>query len=430
MEGRILLEEVYISIIPPYRISKKTQPEVRLYIENPAELIINIVKNNTSVRSINFGLIEAGREVKIFPNIKGISGDITLEFLFKSYSSNNSIKRTVNYQIIDSQQNSTTLIDGCWVSLYHWSEDEGRWFNPDLKKLANEDWKEQIYAMNHIGIKGIVIQNVFDSDKYVEQHNMTVQTYNGKAYYPSKLYKERVPITADNPIEAILQAADEVGMSVLLGVGLYAWFDFSKESIEWHKEVTIELNKMYGHHQSLYGWYISEEMFGNFYYDYPAVPDEKYKDVVRFFKEYKSFVSQLTPTKPVALAPNNIKFHECSKEWKEVLPYIDILIPFAFARDPENMNIDQITEICKACDTHFWVDMEVFKYPLDNGLIPKEYDELIKEIRTYDKLEQIYGYQFTGLMNPPECKFNLGGEKAKVLYQEYGEYHKDVTGLK
>jgi hypothetical protein len=420
------MNQAYVTIIPAYRVSTKVQPEVRLFCCEKSELKLDIIKHGEVLRSFNYQLFEAGKEINIFPDLSGIVGDIILEFNFYQADGNIFEKKSRIYQIIDSQCNSTTLLDGCWVSLYHWSEDEARWFNKDLKKLTNEDWKEQIYAMDKAGIKGIVIQNVFDSDKYVHQHDMTALDYTGKAFYPSKLFEDRVPLTADDSIEAILSAADEVNMNVLLGVGLYAWFDFSDESLKWHKEVTKELYAFYGHHQSLYCWYISEEMFGSLYYDYPPVPDEKYKDIVKFFKEYKTFVQQLTPTKPVALAPNNIRFHEYEKEWKEILVNIDILIPFAFARDLDNLNIKEIAQICKSCGTHFWVDLEIFEFPLDNGLVPKTCEELIKEIRIYDDVEQIYGYQYTGIMNSPDNKFNLGGEKAKQLYKEYINYYKQI----
>ncbi len=416
------METTYVTIIPAYRISARMQPEVRLFSIQESSCRLNAMKDKEIIKNFIY-VLEAGKEQTVLPDFSGLVGDITLEFNFYKPDGEIIGERKLNYEIIDSQCNSTTLIDGCWVSLYHWSEDEARWFNPDLKKLTDKDWKEQVHAMNRIGIKGIVIQNVFESSHYVEQHDMTVKTYDGLAYYPSSIFTGRCGITAEDPIEAILSAADEDGMNVLLGVGLYAWFDFSEESLKWHKKVTQELYDLYGHHPSLYAWYISEEMFGSLYYDYPPVPDEKYIDIVKFFKEYNAFVKRLTPTKPVALAPNNIRFHEYEKEWKEILANIDILIPFAFARDPENMNIDQIAQICKSCNTHFWVDMEVFEYPFDQGLMPKSYGNLIKEIRTYDKLEQIYGYQFTGLMNPPESKFNLGGEKSKKLYSSYSKYY-------
>ncbi|MCR6722176.1 MAG: DUF4434 domain-containing protein [Chitinophagaceae bacterium] len=61
----------------------------------------------------------------------------------------------------------------------------------------------------------------------------------------------------------MLSAADEYGMHVWMGVGLFAWFDFSPASLEWHKIVAQELWDKYGHHPSFYGFYVSEEMGGS-----------------------------------------------------------------------------------------------------------------------------------------------------------------------
>lgn len=423
------MKQVYVTIIPAGRISVNAQPEVRIFSNEAARLALNIDQNSKIIRNFEYDISTKGQMMKILPSLSGIKGDIALDFNF--YDSDGKLieQKSYRYEIIDSPCNSTTLIDGCWVGLCHWSDDEGHWFNNDLKKLTNEDWKDQIYAMYNVGINGILIQNLFYNNEYVAQHDMTVENYRGQAFYPSELYKSRYPIAAEDPFEAILSAADECNMQVFAGVGLFAWFDYSPESLKWHIEVTKELNRLYGHHPSLYAWYMSEEMFGSLYYDYPPVENEKYKDVVNFFKEYRAFVNELTPTKPVALAPNNIRFHEFAKEWKEILANIDIVIPFAFARDLEHLNIDEIAEICKATGTHFYVDMEMFQCPFDDGLKPKTCGDLIKEIRIYDKIEQIFGYQFTGIMNPPESKFNLGGESAKKLYKEYSDYYKKITIL-
>ena len=64
----------------------------------------------------------------------------------------------------------------------------------------------------------------------------------------------------------------------------------------------------------------------------------------------------------------------------------------------------------------------MFSFPLDNGLVPKSIDELIDEIRSYDAVEQIFGYQFTGIMNPPESEHDLGGRRAKRMYVDYRDY--------
>ena len=74
-----------------------------------------------------------------------------------------------------------------------------------------------------------------------------------------------MPIVAKDPVEAILDEADRLGMSVMLGVGMFAWFDFTEESLKWHENVAEELWNRYGHHDSFYAFYISEECAGNLF---------------------------------------------------------------------------------------------------------------------------------------------------------------------
>lgn len=165
---------------------------------------------------------------------------------------------------------------------------------------------------------------------------------------------------------------------------------------------------------------------GALYYGYDPVPDEKHHDIAAFFREYKQFVHDLTPTKPVALAPNNIHMDWYRKEWRPILENLDIMIPFAFARS-EN-NIPQIAEMCAETGTHFWVDMEIFAFPFDEGLAPKTCENLIKEIHCYDMLEQVYGYQYTGLMNEPGHRMGLGREDTEQVYTDYQAYYQSVVG--
>ena len=157
--------------------------------------------------------------------------------------------------------------------------------------------------------------------------------------------------------------------------------------------------------------------------------DEKYKDMQDFFREFSAFAHELAPTKPVALAPNNIDMHLYQDEWKGIMENLDILIPFAFARS-EN-NIPQIAEMCKKWDVHFWVDMEIFKFPFDEGaLVPKDFPALLKEIHDYDMLEQVYGYQYTGMLNEPgKNEKHLGGPETEVLYEEFYKYQMKQRGL-
>lgn len=411
-----------ISIIPAYRISKNTKPEMRIQTDEKCTLNVIINKDDEEIKTITYNVIHRIPYSTFELELTDIIGDIDITFQLV-LDDEVLYTKTIPYQIINSDVTSTKLIDGLWVSIYHWSEDEARLYNSDLKELTDEDWKTQIKDMNEAGIKGVIINQSFICNEYVNQHEMDLSSYSGKAFYDSKIYEGRMDIAAKNPIEAILSAADEYHMHVFIAVGHYAWFDFSRDSLDWHISITKELYILFGHHDSFYGWYVSEELFGDLYYSYEPVPNNRQKEIIYFFSVYNSFIRNLTPTKPIAFAISNTNFGSYKKQWKRILRNIDILLPFGFARDAKNMNIDEIAEVCKECKTHLWLDMEVFKYPLDEGLMPKTGEELIKEIRTYDMVEQIFGYQYTGLMNNPESCYTIGREDTKKLYNEYKEYY-------
>ena len=104
---------------------------------------------------------------------------------------------------------------------------------------SDDQWREMIRSMHKVGMDIIVIQEVFRNEQYVGKHDVTIETYQGKAFYPSDLYEGRMEIAAKDPVEAILAEADKHGMHVMMGVGMFAWFDFTPESLEWHKRVAV-----------------------------------------------------------------------------------------------------------------------------------------------------------------------------------------------
>lgn len=411
----------YCTPIPSARISTKASAELRVASELAVSVSVRMRGEDGSTRDcgcfpIRSGLLTNG----IFPDFGKQAGKYEVSVSFRDPEGADVGRIVFPYELVETGVRSTQMLDGCWVSICHWSDDESQRFQSALKRLTAEQWKQQIYSMHKAKITSVLIQNVFDSCHYVHQHNMTVDIYDGKAFYDSKLYPARQPLGCDDPIEAIMEAADECGMAVFPGVGMYAWFDFSPDSLEWHKRVAAELYERYGHHKSFYGWYISEEIMGALYFGYDKVPDEKYLDIQTFFREFTAFVRKLTPTKPVALAPNNINMHHYEKEWLPILENIDILIPFAFARS--EYNVAEIAAMCRKTGTHFWVDFEMFDYPFPNGLRPKKVADMLEEMQHYNALEQIYGYQYTGIMNEPGHRMGLGSEETEEFYTQYMAY--------
>ena len=200
---------------------------------------------------------------------------------------------------------STRTMDGAWVGIAHWSEEEGRHWNSTIRKSSEADWREQIDGMHGIGMDTAVVQESFRNQEYYGRNTISTTGYQGLAYYPSELFPGRAQVTAHDPIEAILSEADRLQMNVFLGVGMCAWFDFSAASREWHKKVAEELWLRYGHHPSFYGWYIFEETHGSLIPDEGEVAKERYrKEVIAFFREFQAFARRLAPEKPVMLAPN------------------------------------------------------------------------------------------------------------------------------
>ena len=91
----------------------------------------------------------------------------------------------------------------------------------------------------------------------VHYHQMAAgnyrETYAGRAFYPSRLWPGRMDLPSCDPVEAILGEADRLGMRVMLGVGNYAYFDYTAGSLAWQRDVLTELWELYGGHSRIRG---------------------------------------------------------------------------------------------------------------------------------------------------------------------------------
>ncbi len=118
-----------------------------------------------------------------------------------------------------------------------------------------------------------------------------------------------MPISAKDPIGAILSGNRQTRNVSYDGSRNVPWFDFTVESLEWHKQVAKELWDMYGDHPSFYGFYVSEECTGNLYNSESTNEGQmiRKKEIVNFFREFKKYTSQFAPEKPVMLATNSME---------------------------------------------------------------------------------------------------------------------------
>lgn len=341
-------------------------------------------------------------------------------------------------EVLSSESRSTKKIGGAWISFYHWSEEEGKNWNPAIKTMTDEQWKEMVRSMKELGMDIIVIQESFRNQEYVGKHQMEKTGYKGKAFYPSKLFPDRMPIAARDPIKAVLEEADKLGMHVMMGVGMYAWFDYTKGSLEWHKKVAKELYEMYGHHNSFYGFYVSEEGMGSLdcFETEPAKQLKRRKEVLDFFSDFRPFVKQLAPDKPVMFAPNGWGVARAGKAYYDLLKNVDMISPFAFNRMPEGdltgkAAIELLQKYCNQTQTHLWLDLEAFLFNEKEGyLYPRPMSEIKFELDHYDNFERVICYQYPGVFNNPRASIRVGEPSTVKLFKAYKKYADSVDAKK
>ena len=336
-------------------------------------------------------------------------------------------------EIIASKKRSTDRIGGAWAGIVHFSEVEGRPWNSQIKKMTDDQWRQLVRGMHGIQMDIIVIEEVLRfamvtedpaTNRIVGGHNFERDGYPGMAFYPSKLYPRRAPIAAKDPIEAVLSEADKLDMSVLMGVGTYAWRDYTPGSLKWHKNVADELWQMYGRHPSFYGWYVSEEVNGNLAGEGDI--QQRRREIVDFFRDFTAHVRRLAPDKPVMLAPNCLGVRGSEDTYRKLLPNLDILCPFCFHRMPpgdltgeEAANLLQ--KLCDETGSHLWMDMETFVFPTGE-LVPRPIAGLVTDLRRFPNFEKILCFQYPGILTAPDATPRLGGDEAVKLYEDYKKY--------
>lgn len=429
---------VDLTLVPPGEISDKVDLDVRAGVVNnndyrssfKVKLFWQKGIRRKCIAKESFTLdAGAAHTVQVLMKTAGLSGDYTIKLQVST--GNKRYQKTRVCTIIPENKRSLAKIAGAWAGLYCWSELEGKHWNPDIKKLTAEDWRGIVRSMHEVGMDVVIIQELFRNEEYCGRHSTTPGNYNGMAFYPSALYTGRMDIACPDPMEAIMTEADSLGMQVFPGIGLYAWFDFTKESLQWHKLVAKEVWDKYGHHPSFYGFYVSEESGGSLdnweWKNYERAQMRK-GEIVKFFREFGAFCNSIAPGKPVMLATNSFDIKGAEQTYLKLFDHLDILCPFGFARMPENditgkEAADFLQDLCDRKSCHLWFDLEAFLFYPDGSLYPRPFDEIMTDLVMFDNFEKIFCYQYPGVFNNPLLHPQVGEDAGIELYKKYKSYY-------
>lgn len=424
-----------LELIPPSPVTDKVILDIRGAVENDSssdrQYSISLYLDRESPAALlhtENTLIQAHGNAGIYFRHSTDQWKGRHRIILVASSKSRKVRTIRELEVLPSSIRSTKTVDGAWVGIAHWSDEEGRHWNSTIRKLTEADWRQQIHGMHNLGMDTVVIQETFRNQEYYGRNNIASTGYKGLAYYPSELFTGRAQVLAHDPLEAILSEADRLHMNVFLGIGMYAWFDFTAASLEWHKQVAGELWRRYGHHPSFYGWYVSEETYGSLIPDEGEAAKDRYRqELINFFQELQAFCRKLAPEKPLMLAPNAHGMMSSQDIWPLVLKHLDIVCPFAFHRMPEgDITGEQSAAIwqamCDKAEAHLWMDMEAFLFEDDVALVPRPIAGLLQDLQRFPNFEKILCYQYPGIFNSPKTKVQPGGHPTVVLYQDYLRY--------
>ena len=392
--------KVSLTLIPPGKITNKVDLDIRggIVNESASQQTYQVAlywnkENKDALLYETVVTIPAGKAetVKVVIPTKDRVGKNKV--IFKVANEGKAYRKTKDIEVIESDIRSIQQISGAWTGIYHWSEIEGKHWNQDIKKMTDDQWRELIRSMNKLEMNMVVIQEVF-------RNELCAQRVAGHQHRLTEMF---------------------------------AWFDFTPESLEWHKRVAKELWDMYGHHESFYAFYVSEESGGGLdnWEQRPEMRKKRKDDIVNFFKEFKAYCNALAPDKPIMLATNSFEVPNGMDTYPALMEHLDILCPFGFARMPDGdltgkEAANMLQKVCDEAKAHLWFDLEVFLFNPDNSLYPRPVEEIIRDLNLFDNFEKILCYQFPGVFNDPKMSIRVGEARTIDLFNGYMKYLKEL----
>ena len=302
---------------------------------------------------------------------------------------------------------------GSWFEFEHHNQNEGKYWNPIVSKFTSDQWKAKIKEMHEAGMEYLVLLAV---------------AYDGKAYYPSKL-QPRHDYACEDPLEAVLEAADECGVKFFVSNDF--WTDWRKpgeamvdEEIWRIREKGMEeVAALYAHHNSFYGWY----------YPHESGFDRNIDEItIRYVNRCTHIVKSLTPNVQTLIAPYGTKNIRPDDQFVRRLERLDIDI-MAYqdevgvkkteAGKAGNYYEGLYHAHVKAGKSRLWADLEIFTFEDEvyrSALLPASFERIRVQLEDISPfVEHILIYQYLCMMNQPGTKAFAGHDDSEKLYTDY-----------
>jgi len=316
---------------------------------------------------------------------------------------------------VKQARQAVKTLQGSWFEFQHHHTPEGVYWNPACAGFTCGQWDDKVREIAGIGMEYLVLMHT---------------ALYFKAFYETDMFP-RFEITCDDPIEAVLTAGDRYGVKFFMGGGFYGdWRspdiisdpDASKKRLQ----AIEELTRLYGHHDSFYGWYWPNEAYINKYYS---------DHFIAYVNECSALARSLMPGTRTLIAPYGTRVAVPDDRFVRQLESMDIdIIAYQDEIGVRKTKVEEIPAFSeglrKAHDrvpgVALWADMEIFEFEGEvykSALIPAAFSRVERQIEALSPyVDTILVYQYQGMMNRPGSSSFAGHPDSTKLYSDYAAW--------
>jgi len=304
---------------------------------------------------------------------------------------------------------------GSWFEFQHHSIKEGVPWNPACAAFTCEQWDAKIRELSELGMQYLVL--------------LCTALYF-KAFFRTNIFPP-FRIACEDPIEAILTAADKYGIKFFIGGGFYGKWDspdILKDPVAGKKRLQAfeELTKLYSAHKSFYGWYWPNEAFINPYYS---------EEFVQYVNTCSRLARSLTPGAKILIAPYGTRVARPDDNYVRQLEKLDVdIIAYQDEVGVRKSKADETPAFYEGLNkahqrvprAAIWADVEIFEFQgkvYESYLLPASFQRVQRQLEAVSPfVDTVLVYQYQGMMNKPGSAAFAGPPDSTRLYSDYAEW--------
>jgi hypothetical protein len=316
-----------------------------------------------------------------------------------------------------AQTRTVKPISGSWFEFQHHATVEGVDWNPACANFTCDQWDLKIKEIVETGMEYLVL--------------MATALYY-RSFYRTTIFPQW-KLACDDPMEAILSAADKYGLKFFIGGGFYGDWQDPKTVVDAvaakkRLQAIEEVARLYGHHKSFYGWYWPNEAFIDRHFS---------SEFISYVNTCSRLARGLTPKAHILIAPYGTRVAVPDDEYVHQLDSLDVdVIAYQDEIGVRKSKVEETSAfyegLRRAHDRSqkaaIWADLEIFEFEgavYKSALLPAPFERVLRQMEAVSPwVDKILVYQYQGMMNKPDSRSFCGSLGSTKLYTEYMEWLK------